>query len=94
MSGLHVSRSFVRTGLLMLVAVCATARTALACPSCFGASDGPAAQASAFGIGVLLVVTVCVLGGVALLMATLARRARAAALAVVVSSAVPAGERV
>jgi len=49
---------------------------ALACPICFGASDGPMAEGLNAGIAVLLGVTVFVLGGFAAGMIRFARRAR------------------
>lgn len=50
-------------------------RLALACPVCFGASDGPLMQGSNMGILALLVVTLAMLGAFAAFAWTLARRA-------------------
>jgi len=50
--------------------------TAMACPVCFGAGDGPMADGLNAGIAVLLGVTVVVLGGFAAGIAGIARRAR------------------
>ena len=50
-------------------------RLALACPVCFGASDGPMLQGSNMGILALLIVTLAMLGVSATFVFTLARRA-------------------
>lgn len=63
-----------RTGLVALL-VMLVPRMALACPVCFGASDGPMLQGSNMGILALLVVTLTMLGGFAAFFWTLARRA-------------------
>ncbi|MGC4083577.1 MAG: hypothetical protein QM736_16060 [Vicinamibacterales bacterium] len=50
-------------------------RLALACPVCFGVSDGPILQGSSMGILALLIVTLAMLGVFAAFIAVLARRA-------------------
>jgi hypothetical protein len=50
--------------------------TLLACPSCFGAADGPMADGLNAGIAVLLGVTTLVLAAFAAGIARLVRRAR------------------
>lgn len=52
----------------------------MACPVCFGGDDHVVRESLTAGIGVLLAVTVVVLGCFARFFVTLARRARAAAL--------------
>ena len=51
---------------------------ALACPVCFGASDGPMARASNMGIGVLLGVTVVMLAALGGFFLHLRKRANSA----------------
>lgn len=53
-------------------------RIALACPVCFGASDGPMARGSSMGILTLLGVTVVMLAALAGFFLHLVRRARIA----------------
>lgn len=61
--------------LLSAAGVLLVPRVALACPVCFGASDGPLLQGSNMGILALLVVTLAMLGAFATFAWTLARRA-------------------
>lgn len=71
----------MRTGLLALAgAVCAPSML-LACPVCFGASDGPMLRGSNMGVLALLVVTLGMLGVFGLFFRTLARRAAVVARA-------------
>ena len=53
----------------------------IACPVCFGATDGALVTGSTMGILALLLVTVGVLGAFAAFFLTLRRRAAAAAVA-------------
>src|SRR5206468_11621614 len=68
-----------RALLAALVIVAASARPALACPVCFGASDAPMAVATNLGIIAMLVVVVGVLTAFAAFFIYLMRRARMAA---------------
>ena len=60
---------------LLTLTVLLVPHLALACPVCFGASDGPMLQGSNMGILALLVVTLTMLGVFAGFIYTLARRA-------------------
>jgi len=62
-----------------LILVAGSARPALACPVCFGASDAPMAVATNLGIIAMLVVVVGVLAAFASFFIYLMRRARMAA---------------
>lgn len=68
----------MRTSFFALVAAFGAPSVLLACPVCFGASDGPMLQGSNMGVLALLVVTLGMLGAFGLFFRTLARRAAAA----------------
>ncbi len=59
---------------LGLLAVCGMNHSALACATCFGASDSALAKGMNFGILSLLIVVVGVLSGIASFFVYLARR--------------------
>ena len=59
---------------LGLLALCAASPSALACATCFGASDSALARGMNFGILSLLIVVTGVLGGVASFFVYLAKR--------------------
>jgi hypothetical protein len=65
--------SVVRFTLLLLFVV---PHTASACAVCFGASDSPWAKALSWGIIVLLVVVLTVLGGIVAFFMHMAKRSR------------------
>jgi len=65
--------------LAALIMVAGSARPALACPVCFGASDAPMAVATNLGIIAMLVIVVGVLAAFASFFIYLMRRARMAA---------------
>jgi hypothetical protein len=70
----------IRRGRSVAIAVmllAATPSAALACPSCFGAGDGPMASGLNAGIAVLLGVTGLVLAGFAAGIVAFVRRVRA-----------------
>ena len=69
----------MRTLLLTLAGATVTPSMLLACPVCFGASDGPMLQGSNMGVLALLIVTLGMLGVFGVFFRTLARRAAAAA---------------
>lgn len=69
----------MRAWLLALAGAVSTPSMLLACPVCFGASDGPMVQGSNMGVLALLIVTLGMLGVFGLFFRTLARRAAAAA---------------
>lgn len=69
----------MRTLLLALAGAASTPSLLLACPVCFGASDGPMLQGSNMGVLALLVITLGMLGVFGLFFRTLARRAAATA---------------
>ena len=69
----------MRTLLLALAGTASTPSLLLACPVCFGASDGPMLQGSNMGVLALLVITLGMLGVFGLFFRTLARRAAATA---------------
>lgn len=64
----------MRRALVVVVGVLMP-RAVVACPVCFGASDGPMLSGSNMGILALLIVTVGMLGAFATFIATMARRA-------------------
>jgi predicted lipid-binding transport protein (Tim44 family) len=66
----------LRTVPVVIIIVAASASPALACPSCFGAADGPLASGLNAGIAVLLGVTGVVLAGFAAGIVAFVRRAR------------------
>ena len=59
---------------LGLLAACGVSPSAMACATCFGASDSALAKGMNFGIMSLLLVVLAVLGGVASFFVYLARR--------------------
>ncbi|MBS1817134.1 MAG: hypothetical protein JSU08_04330 [Acidobacteria bacterium] len=61
--------------LIAVVATVLVPKAVLACPVCFGASDGPMLTGSNMGILALLVVTLGMLGAFGTFIATMARRA-------------------
>jgi predicted lipid-binding transport protein (Tim44 family) len=66
----------LKTVLVVLIMLAASASPALACPSCFGAADGPMASGLNAGIAVLLGVTGVVLAGFAAGIIAFVRRVR------------------
>ena len=52
-----------RTAVAVLAALLLCSRSVLACPVCFGASDGPMIDGTKLGVLVLLVITFVVQGG-------------------------------
>ena len=68
----------MRTLLLALAGAASTPSMVLACPVCFGASDGPMLQGSNMGVLALLIVTLGMLGVFGVFFRTLARRVAAA----------------
>jgi hypothetical protein len=60
--------------ILTIVALAGAPGTALACPVCFGATDGPLLHGSNMGILALLAVTLLMLSAFGLFFAHLARR--------------------
>ena len=61
---------------IVLLAVAAAPRMALACSVCFGASDSPMAKATNLGIFAMLGVVVAMMAGFAAFFIHLSRRAR------------------
>jgi hypothetical protein len=73
----------MRTRLLIVVALVAAPRAALACPVCFSqAGHSPMVDAALLGVLTLLAVTVGVLGGFAAFMRHVAKLSRAGACSV------------
>jgi hypothetical protein len=62
---------------LIALAIASAPRAALACPVCFGALEGPVADATYKAVLLLLGVTICVLASFAAFFVYLMRRARA-----------------
>ncbi len=71
------NRRIVLVGLTLIGATVLAPGTASACPVCYGALEGPIADAVNLAIFALLGVTLTVLGGFAAFFIHLAKRARA-----------------
>lgn len=69
-----LSRWRVLPALLVVIALLASERQALACPSCFGQAEGPMIDAARLGIWLLLGLTLALQGGFAAFFLYLRRR--------------------